>query len=420
MQIELINTGSELLIGQVANTHQHWICSLLANRGYRVSRQMTVPDTAPAIQGAIGEALARADLVIATGGLGPTSDDRTREWVAQLLGSRLVLDEAVLAQIRSFFTQRKRMAPGRTEVQAMVPEGALVLTNRHGTAPGLAIEVPAGRFRAASRNAWLVLLPGPPRELYPMFHEQVLPWLGRTFPLPHPFTCRVLRTTGMGESMVEDRLEEAFRPYLEEGLELGFCARPGEVDIRLAATGTSAGPLVAKAEETARALLKGIIFGADDERLERTVVQLLTQRGQTVSLAESCTGGGIANRLTNVPGASAVLTAGLVVYCNQAKVDLLGVSAPVLQEHGAVSEPVAREMAQGARLRARSDFALAVTGIAGPSGGSEEKPVGTVYIALAAAGGTRARRFFNPYDRETFKYVTGQQAMEMLRRELVG
>jgi nicotinamide-nucleotide amidase len=419
MIVELINTGSELMLGRVLNTHQQWLCRQLADRGYVVSRQVAVPDTGNDIEQAVREALGRADLVITTGGLGPTSDDVTRDLVAQLLGKALREDATVLAHIRSFFESRKRYMPERIKVQALVPEGAMVLHNPHGTAPGLAMEVRPNPFRAANQASWLIMLPGPPRELRPMFTDTVAPLLGRVLPLASGFVCRTLRTTGVGESVVEEKIGGPMKRWIEGGLDLGYCARPGQVDVRLAASGGDAERQVREAEARVRELLGAHIYGVEDEELEAVVVRMLTERKATLALAESCTGGCIANRITNVPGASAVLLAGLVTYSNAAKQKFLGVQGETLEQHGAVSKAVAREMVEGARQQAQAEYALAVTGIAGPSGGTNEKPVGTVYIGLAGPSGTVVQRQFNPYDRETFKQVTTQQALDLLRRAIL-
>jgi nicotinamide-nucleotide amidase len=418
--IELINTGSELLLGRVLNTHQQWICRQLADRGYEVTRQVCVADDGPSIQAAVRESLARADLVLTTGGLGPTSDDITRDLIAQLLGRPLSLDADVLARIESYFTQRKRPLPASVKIQAQVPAGARVLTNFHGTAPGLAIEINPNPFREDKGRSWLVLLPGPPRELRPMFSESVLPLLSKEFPLDRPFVCRTLRTTGLGESMVEEKIAGPLQSLVQDGLILGYCARIGEVDVRLVAHGKTAEAQVSQAEKIVRSLLAPIIFATGDATLESVIVDLLTRQKKTLALAESCTGGFLAHRITNVPGASAVLTCGLVTYSNDAKKNLLGVSHETLREHGAVSAEVAREMAEGARQRHATDYALAVTGIAGPGGGSEEKPVGTVFIALAGGPPTIVEKRFNPFDRETFKFITSQQALDLLRRTVLG
>ena len=419
MIVELINTGSELMLGRVLNTHQQWLCRRLADLGYVVTRQVAVPDTGSDIEQAVKEALARADLIITTGGLGPTSDDLTRDLVAQLLGKELREDAAALAHIRSFFESRKRPMPERTKVQAMVPDGATVLHNPHGTAPGLAMEVRPNHFRTGGKPSWLIMLPGPPRELRPMFTDTVAPLLRRVLPLASEFVCRTLRTTGIGESVVEEKIGGPLRRWVEAGLDLGYCARPGQVDVRLAARGVGAERQVREAEAIVRGLISPYIYGVEDEDLETVIVSMLTERKATLALAESCTGGCIANRVTNVPGASAVLLAGLVTYSNAAKQKFLGVQAETLARHGAVSKPVAREMAEGARKQIQADYALSVTGIAGPSGGTPKKPIGTVFIGLAAPSGTVAERQFNPYDRETFKQVTTQQALELLRRTIL-
>lgn len=415
MIVELINTGSELMLGRVLNTHQQWLCRELADLGYVVTRQVAIADTGAEIEQAVRESLLRADLVITTGGLGPTSDDITRDRIAEMLGKKLIEDPATLAHIKSFFEIRKRPMPERTRVQAMIPEGATILHNPHGTAPGLAIEVRPNPFRKAA--SWLIMLPGPPRELRPMFTDTVAPLLKRMLPLESPFVCRTLRTTGIGESVVEQRIGERLGTLVKAGLELGYCARPGQVDVRLAARGREAEPLVQAAEALVRKQLDARIFGNENQELESVIVEMLAQRKQTLALAESCTGGCIANRITNVPGASAVLLAGLVTYSNAAKQRFLGVRAETLEAHGAVSETVAREMAEGARRETGADYALSVTGIAGPSGGTAAKPVGTVFIGLAGPFETLVEQNFNPYDRETFKQVTAQQAMDLWRRK---
>lgn len=407
------------MLGRVLNTHQQWLCRRLADLGYVVSRQVAVPDGGRDIEQAVREALARADLVMVTGGLGPTTDDLTRELVARLLGKGLQKDAAVLAHISGFFTSRKRPMPERMKVQAMVPDGAQVLPNPHGTAPGLAMEVRPNPFRPDGQPSWLIMLPGPTRELRPMFADVVAPLLQRVLPLKEIFVCRTLRTTGIGESVVQEKVGGPLERWVEAGLDLGYCARPGQVDVRLAAQGGAAAQQVGEAEAIVRDVLAAYLYGTEDEDLETVVVRLLTERKTTLAVAESCTGGCIANRLTNVPGASAVLLAGLVPYSNAAKQKFLGVQADTLTRHGAVSEAVVREMAEGARQQTQAAYALAVTGIAGPSGGTPDKPVGTVFLGLAGAFGTVAQRQFNPYDRETFKQVTAQQALELLRRTLL-
>jgi nicotinamide-nucleotide amidase len=416
--IELINTGTELLLGRVLNTHQQWLCGQLADSGYLVSRQVAVPDTASETEWAVRQALGRADLVITTGGLGPTSDDLTRDMVAKLVDKPLREDPKVLAHIQSIFQRLNRPMLDSTRVQALVPEGALVLHNAHGTAPGLAIEVNPNPFRSDGPS-WLIMLPGPPRELRPMFTTSVLPLLKREFPVETDFVCRTLRATGIGESMVEAKLITPLQHLVSAGLEVGYCARPGQVDVRLAARTARAQSLVAEAESIVRAKLGSDLYGEGDEELEEVLVRVLTRRGETLAVAESCTGGCIAHRLTNVPGASAVLLAGVVAYSNPSKETFLGVDHETLAKHGAVSQPVAQEMAEGVRAKTAATYALSTTGIAGPSGGTPAKPVGTVFIGLAGPFPTRVEHKVNPFDRETFKNVTAQQALDLLRRAIV-
>lgn len=418
MHVELINTGSELMLGRVLNTHQQWLCRKLADAGYVVDRQVAVPDTGPDIQQALKESLARSDLVITTGGLGPTSDDLTRTFIAQLLGKALHEDPGVVEHIRGFFQSRGRQMPESTRLQAQVPEGAQVLPNAHGTAPGLAMELRPNPFRPDRSASWIIMLPGPPRELHPMYDASVDPLLRRIFPPPAVCICRTLRSSGIGESMVEERIADDLRPLLAKGLEVGYCARPGQVDVRFVARGDAAREIIRQACTCVQARLGQHVYGEEDEEIESALVRELTRRKETLAIGESCTGGLLAHRITNVPGASAVLMAGFVTYSNAAKQALLGVQGDTLAKHGAVSEAVVREMAEGARKQTGTTYALAITGVAGPGGGSAEKPVGTVYIALAAPAGTTAILRQNPFDRETFKNVTTQQAMELLWRSL--
>lgn len=416
MNVELINTGTELMLGRVLNTHQQWLCRQFADLGYVVSRQVAVADSSQEIEQAVHEALGRADLIVTTGGLGPTSDDLTRECLARMLGRSLREDPAVRARLEAFFKERGRPMPERMRVQAMVLEGAMVLPNAHGTAPGLALQVAPNHFRDGGRPSWLVLLPGPTRELRPMFSDVLAPLLARVLPPADGFVCRTLRTTGIGESMIEEAVAGPLRDLVKAGLDLGYCARPGQVDVRLAATGARAREWVDEAERIVTGLLGLRIYAAGEQELETVLVSRLTALGKTLALAESCTGGCIAHRLTNVPGASAVLLAGFVTYSNEAKGKFLGVQAETLARHGAVSERVALEMAEGARRQTGADYALSVTGIAGPTGGTDAKPVGTVFVGLAGPFPTMVDRYFNPYDRETFKQVAAQQALDLLRR----
>ena len=419
VEIELINTGTELLLGRVLNTHQQWLGQRFADGGYTISRQVTVPDTGPAIRDAVKAALGRAGLVITTGGLGPTSDDITRELIADLLAKSLCRDDTIADHIERFFARRNRQMPRTVLVQAHVPEGAVVFPNENGTAPGLAIELSSNPFRESGEPAWLLMLPGPPRELRPMVDDQVLPFIKKSLPLKQEFHCRTLRSLGVGESMVEDMLLDQLKPLMDLGLDLGFCARTGQVDIRLCGYGTEMPQLIADAEAIIRVAIDKQIYGIDDQSIAEVVVERLIAAGETLAVAESCTGGFLGHHITNVPGASAIFAGGVLTYSNAMKQKLLGVSESTLAEHGAVSKSVAIEMVEGALTVSGADHALSVTGIAGPGGGTPDKPVGTVWLGVASRGGRPlAIRKFHPYDRETFKHATVHQALELLRRRL--
>ena len=410
MQAEVINTGSELLLGLVTNTHLGYLAGELAPFGITIARQVCVPD-GPPIREALDNALDRSDIVFATGGLGPTTDDITREAAADLLGLPLVPDEQILSAIRERFARRGLPMADRVARQAMVPAGAEALSNPHGTAPGLYFPPDVLGSR---RARYLFLLPGPPRELRPMMSDFVLPKLRAVLPLSSLRERRIYRLTGIGESQVEELVGK----QLEErgDLEVGYCARPSEVDFRLIGPPAA----LAQVEPLVRTAVGEWIY-SDGDSLEKSVVQLMREKQLTLATAESCTGGALASRVTDVPGSSVIFLAGYVTYANEAKVNSLGVSSEILAAHGAVSEPVAAAMAEGALRASGAKFALSTTGIAGPDGGSETKPVGTVLIGLASEGHpTVVRRCYFPLDRTTFKYMTTSAALDLLRRRVLG
>lgn len=409
MIVELINTGSELLLGNTLNTHLTFLGQELFTLGLRISRQVTVPD-GPAIRQALAESLTRAGVVLVTGGLGPTTDDITREIAAALLDLPLVEDPAVWRAIQERFARRGLEMTPRNRRQAQVPKAATVLANPNGTAPGLYLRH-VSLAQGATRH--LFLLPGPPRELRPMFQGIVAPILRELVPGGPGVQSRRWLVVGMGESKVEAVVGEALLAI--PGLELGYCARPGAVEVRCIG-----GPeALAAAEAVMAAKLPTQVAGEGGAPLEELVVKRLTMLGKTVATAESCTGGCLAHKITNVPGASEVFIEGFVTYSNNAKSSALGVPAELIERHGAVSEPVARAMAEGAMRAAGAAFGLATTGIAGPGGGTPEKPVGTVFIALAIRDGeTRTAKHFYPTDRATFKELAVQAALDMLRSAL--
>lgn len=408
VRIEIINTGTELLLGNTVNTHAAWFGRELFKLGLRISRQTTVPD-GEAIREAITEAVTRADAVIITGGLGPTSDDLTREITAAVLGIDLITDEAALRSLEAFFAIRnKRMAPSNLK-QALSPVGADILSNPNGTAPGIYIP-PRLNGRA---NCAIFLLPGPPRELYPMYHAEVTPRLKALAGIENAYPALELKFTGVGESDFHEAIDAQLAAV--PGLEYGYCAHIGEVDLRLIGS--------QEAVETGRKIaldqFAAGLISDDGTSLEKTVLRLLREQGKFLATAESCSGGLIANRLTNIPGSSEAYAFGYITYSNPAKVKLLGVSEADIATHGAVSETVARQMAEGALRESGADIAVAVTGIAGPGGGSDDKPVGTAWIGLAEKGGeTIALKMFHPRSRKDFKLAVSQSALETVRRRL--
>ncbi len=410
MRIELLTTGTELLLGTTQNTHGAWIGQRLFSLGLRVSRQVTVPDGQAVIE-AMHDGVEYAEVLLVTGGLGPTSDDLTREALAEVLGLEMLEDEQALRTIEEFFASRGREMVEANRKQAMAPVGADILANPNGTAPGLYVPPRL----SGERNCAVFLLPGPPREMCPMFEEEVVPRLEALAGISNPPEMLELRFVGIGESDfhqgIDDELEEV------RGLEHGYCARLGEVDLRLIGTAE----VIAAGRKIAERVFARELVSDDGASLEEVVVRLLKKQGKTVATAESCTGGLVASRITDVSGASEVFRYGFVTYANEAKRDLLAVGWDDLLEHGAVSEPVARQMAEGALRVGEADLAVAVTGIAGPTGGSDEKPVGTVFLALAVKDGkTRALKQFHPRDRDAFKRAVSQAALNLVRRVLVG
>jgi len=410
MRVALLNTGTELLLGDVQDAHLPFIAREILVLGLRIEERRTVGDT-EAIRITLAELLPDFEIIFVTGGLGPTSDDITREMVADLLGLELRQSSELLGLLRQRLRVRGFKWTSGIERQANVHVGADVLPNHNGSAPGLYLRA---NINPQIPSSHLFLLPGPPRELQPMFRAFVMPILRSIVPASASIERRLYEIADKGESLVEEAI--GARVLAIPGIELGYCARPGEVDIRIVGNAKA----IEQADSIIRSTLGSSIFSVADETLEEVVVKLLVEHNQTIAVAESCTGGLLANRMTNVPGASAVFLAGYICYSNQAKIDMLNVDPHLIEKHGAVSEQVARALAEHARACAGSDYALATTGVAGPDGGSAEKPVGTVYIALAASGETIAKRLFFPTDRETFKQITTQAALELLRKKLIG
>ena len=411
MKAELLAVGSELLGSLRAETNTLWLTDRLREAGVDVVARITVADDAALLESAIRGALGRADLVIATGGLGPTEDDLTREAAAAALGRPIRRDQEILDALKARFARYLRHMAAVNEKQADVIEGATVLPNARGTAPGQRLEQ-EGRL--------LFLLPGPPGEMMPMFTEQVLPAV-RERAGGAVLRTRVVRIAAMAESDVEQAVAPVYKTFTNPRTTILGAA--GQVELHLVAEGGSE----AEAEERIEALAAGIrralpdrIFSEDGRELPEVVAGLLRSRKLKLALAESCTGGLLAARLTEVPGASNFFERAFVTYSNRSKVEELGVDAGLLERFGAVSDEVAAAMAAGARRAAGTDIGVGITGIAGPDGGTPEKPVGLVYVALDGAAGNRVRRAVFPGARERVRYQAAQVALEMLRRGLLG
>ncbi len=407
---EIIAVGSELLTPHRTDTNSLWLTERLNSVGIEVKLKTVVGDDDARLEETIRDALKRSGVVITTGGLGPTEDDITRKIAARALSRRLTLDERVLEDIRAKFLHWGRKMPEINARQAMVLEGATVLDNPNGTAPGLYVE---------HEGRAVALLPGPPRELKPMFERDVLPRLAARAGDVR-VVRRVLRVTGMGESAVDERIAPVYRQYENPQTTILFTS--SEIEIHLTAQG--------RHEQEAELLLDGLagqieerlgdaVFAFRGESMEEVVGLRLAVAGFTVATAESCTGGLVAHRLTEVPGSSTYFMEGVVTYSNEAKTRLLGVPPELIEAHGAVSAEVAEAMAEGVKRRAGVDFGLSVTGVAGPGGGTEAKPVGLVYIALADDAHTEHRRLMLPGDRHLIRWRSSQAALDLLRRRLI-
>lgn len=407
MKIEILNTGTELLLGTTANTHGTWIGQELVKIGLRVQRQTTVPDGV-AIETALAESVLRSDVVIVTGGLGPTSDDITREAAAKVLGVEMIEDEAARRSLYEFFEKRGKPMVDANLRQAQVLVGADVIPNPNGTAPGIY----SPPRLSGEHNCALFLLPGPPRELYPMFHAEVTPRLKALSGVEEVSQVQELKFVGIGESDFHDGIDDVLAEI--DGLEVGYCARLGEVDLRLIG-----GPeAITAGRKIAEEFFSDFLVNDDGSSMEATVVRILTEEKLTLATAESCTGGLIASRLTDVPGSSAAFTHGFVTYSNEAKQQFVGVKSETLEAHGAVSEEVVAEMALGALDASGCDIAVSISGIAGPGGGTEEKPVGTVCFGLATQDGVKTFRECHPRSRSDFKQQASQRALDLVLRAI--
>ena len=408
MIAELVTTGSELLLGQIVNTNAAYMARELNKIGVDVCFQTTVGDNRARMKEVLAHALSRADLVITSGGLGPTRGDITKEVSAEVMGCTMALNEKCAERLRAYFVRVGREMTDNNLRQAMIPDGAHIFVNHAGTAPGVAIE---------KDGKMLVNLPGPPSEMKDMLHRSLLPYLLEKYGADFVIVSRVLHTFGIGESKLETVIDDLVRA--QKNPTLALLVRPTGVIIRItakAADEAAANRLIAPMEEEICRRLGDFVYGVDGEALEDVIGRGLRARGLTVATAESCTGGLVASRFTDVAGSSDYVKGGIVSYTNEVKVESLGVDCQVLTTHGAVSEPVARAMAEGVRRVLHADFGVSITGLAGPGGGTEETPVGTVYIAVAEPNGTHAEKNIFTGTRKQVKFRASQAALAMLRR----
>jgi nicotinamide-nucleotide amidase len=412
-KVEIITIGDELLLGFTIDSNGAHLARELAAVGIEVTRRVTVRDDGEAIASAVREALDRTGAVITTGGLGPTSDDHSKGAVAGVFGREMRLDQEHLAWMEARWQARfKRSLPASNRAQAMLPDGARKLTNNHGSAPGVWIE--------DDRARWVAMLPGVPREMRGMLADTLLPLLRSRVGEETVIQSRTLRTTGVAESLLADwidRIEGGF-----PGLDLAYLPSPAGVDLRLTARGLAARQADEALDRAARRLKDHIgtaIYGEGDADLAAVVLDMCRRAGLRLAVGESCSGGLVGARLTAIPGSSDVVAGGVIAYDNDVKVSLLAVDPADLAAHGAVSEPVVRQMATGARSATRAQIGLAVTGVAGPTGGTPEKPVGTVWIAADVEGDVRSVGLRLWGDRDEIRRRSAQAVLDLARRALL-
>ena len=409
MKCEIIAVGTELLLGNIVNSNARYLSEKLAELGLDVFYHITVGDNIDRLKEVILESLKRSDIIITTGGLGPTDDDITKEGVAEALGLKLIPHNQSLEKIEGYFKDANRLMPACNRKQGYIPEGAIVLENHNGTAPGILIE---------KDEKVIIMLPGPPKEMMPMFANQVYTYL--KVKSDFIIKSKTLRVVGIGESAIQEKLQHIFDT--QSNPTVAPYAKEGEVHLRITAkcqNEAEANILLNEMEMKITNILKDRIYGFDEESLEYIVYKLLKEKNKTLSIAESCTGGMISGRLTNVAGVSSVFMNSIVTYSNEAKKNFLKVKEKTLIEYGAVSPETAIEMAKGIMLVSGTDVGLSVTGIAGPDGGTAEKPVGLFYIGIAIGDVVEAHRFCYPGSRERIRNMATIKALDILRGKLL-
>ncbi len=411
MNLEIVTIGDELLLGFTIDTNAAHIAREFAGLGIRVVRRATVGDDAESIASAVQEALGRTGAVITTGGLGPTADDMTKPAIAAIFGKSMVMDDEILANLEARWLKRfGHELPPSNRQQAMVPEAATILANRHGSAPGIWLE--------DDQRRWVAMLPGVPREMRGMIADTILPLLrDRVGADATVIRSRTVRTANIAESALADRLEELARGI--DGMPLAFLPGSEGVDLRITSRGLQPRETERRLDAAAARIREKVgrfVYGEGEDDFAAVMLAECAGRGATIAVAESCTGGLLGGRFTAIPGSSAVFLGGIIAYSNEVKVRELGVASADLAEHGAVSERVARAMASGVRARFGSAIGFGITGIAGPDGGTPDKPVGTVWVAVDVNGDVHAVRAVLPGDRTEVRYRATQLALDRLRR----
>ncbi len=412
MKAEIINIGDELLIGQVVNTNASWMATELTLAGVNVVQITAIADHEQAIGNALDQAAGRADIILMTGGLGPTKDDITKKVLASYFNSKMIFHEPTFEQVKAIFKARNFEVSDVNRNQALIPEKCTPLFNKNGTAPGMWFE---------QNNKVFVSMPGVPFETKVMMKEQVIPKLKEFFKLKS-IVYKTVMTTGLGESFLAEKIKD-WENNLPENIKLAYLPQPGIVRLRLTAKGENEAHLRKEIDLQVNKLHKlvdDLIFGYDDVTMEEVIGQLLTKSGKTMSTAESCTGGYIAQMITSVAGSSNYFMGSVVSYSNQAKINLLNVPEQAIEQYGAVSKRVVEAMATGARQKFNTDYAVATSGIAGPSGGTDEKPVGTTWIALATPNGVKSKLYHFGEHRGRNIRRAALAALDMLRLEIKG
>lgn len=414
MNAEIISIGDEILIGQINNTNSVWMAQELTLLGIRVTHMSTIADSEAAIVEAFDAAQQRSQLVLITGGLGPTKDDVTKKTFANYFSVPLVMNDQVLEMVSSFFTKRNRELSEVNRQQALVPEGSTVILNQQGTAPGMWMK---------KKNCIYISMPGVPHEMKAMMRDSILPRIRSEFELPAIYH-RTILTAGIGESMLAEKIQDWEDQLLQKGMKLAYLPQPGMVRLRISAFGQKES-LLAEAVEEQVIALKNLVpqyifaeeqFNGEAVSLQSVVVNLLKTRGESLSIAESCTGGTLASLITSIPGASEVFKGGLVPYTNEAKQEWLGLSPSIFSEHGTVSKECVVALATEVRRKFKSDYGIGISGIAGPGGGSAEKPVGMVWIAVADQNRVVPMKFQYGDSRQINITMSAMSALNLLRK----